>query len=78
VDPTEHLNEMLGIMEREAANARRIDWARARADVLAAAGSAQSIPDAYPAIALALNILDDFESHYRGTMVPTPSTCRLK
>ena len=54
-------------MEAEAANARRVDWAQARADVLAAAGAAQSIPDTYAAIAVALNILDDFESHYRGS-----------
>ena len=35
--------------------------------VFAAAGAAQSIPDTYPAIAVALNLLDDFESHYRGS-----------
>ncbi len=54
-------------MEAEAANARRVDWVRARSDVIAAAGAAQSIPDTYPAIAVALNLLDDFESHYRGS-----------
>jgi hypothetical protein len=66
VTPAEHLNELLRLMEAEAANARRVDWLKARADVLAAAGAAQSIPDVYPAIAVALSILDDFESHYRG------------
>lgn len=66
VTVTEHLDEVLRVMEAEAANARRVDWTRTRAEVLAAAGAAQSIPDAYPAIALALNLLDDFESHYRG------------
>jgi len=65
--PTEHLNELLRLMEAESANARRVDWAQARADVLAAAGAAQSIPETYPAIAVALNILDDSESHYRGS-----------
>lgn len=54
-------------MEAEAANARRVDWAQARADVLGAGGAAQSIPATYPAIAVALNLLDDFESHYRGS-----------
>ena len=44
-------------MEAEAANARRVDWVQARADVIAAAGAAQSIPDTYPAIAIALNRL---------------------
>ena len=67
VTPTEHLNELLRLMEAEAANARRVDWVQARADVFAAAGAAQSIPDSYPAIAVALNRLDDFESHYRGS-----------
>jgi len=67
VTPTEHLTELLRLMETEAANARRVEWAQARADVLAAAGPAQSIPDTYPAIAVALKILDDFESHYRGS-----------
>jgi carboxyl-terminal processing protease len=66
VTPTVHLEELLRLLEGETANGRRVDWARARAQVFAAAGTAQSIPDAYPAIALALNLLDDFESHYRG------------
>lgn len=66
VTPTEHLEELLRLMEAEAANARRVDWAQARADVVAAAGAARSIPDTYSAIAVALNRLDDFESHYRG------------
>ena len=64
-------------MEAEAANARNIDWPRARADVLAVGGSAQAVPDTYPAIAVALNVLDDFESHYRGSdgrlIGPSPS-----
>jgi hypothetical protein len=67
VTPTQHLNQLLQLMETEAANARRIDWAQARADVFAAAGAAQSISDTYGAIARALTILDDFESHYRGS-----------
>jgi C-terminal processing protease CtpA/Prc len=78
VTPTEHLDELLRLMEAEAANARRIDWAQARADVMAAAGAAQSIPDTYPAIQAALNMLDDFESHYRGSdgrlIGPSPVT----
>lgn len=43
--PIEHLNELLRLMEAEAVNARRVDWVRARTDVIAAAGAAQSIPD---------------------------------
>ena len=53
-------------MEGAAANARRVDWERARTTVFAAAASAQSVSDTYPAIAVALDLLDDFESHYRG------------
>jgi Peptidase family S41 len=67
VTPTQHLDELLRLMEAEAANAHRIDWTLARTQVMAAAGAVQSIPDTYPAIALALNILDDFESNYRGS-----------
>jgi hypothetical protein len=43
-----------------------IDWAQLRAEVFAKAGAAQMIPDAYPAIELALQRLNDFESNYRG------------
>ena len=66
VTPAEHLDELLRLMEAEAANARRVDWTQARTAVFAAAGAAQSIRDTYPAIEVALNLLDDFESHYRG------------
>jgi C-terminal processing protease CtpA/Prc len=51
-------------MEAQAANARRLDWARIRAEVDQAAAGARSVADAYPAIALALNRLDDEEIHY--------------
>ena len=54
-------------MELNAANARRIDWKRAHAEILAAAAEAQSIPETFPAIARALELLDDFESHYRAS-----------
>jgi hypothetical protein len=66
VTPSEHLNELLDLMEAEAANARRIDWAQARAAVFAAAGNATYIGDTYPAISLALDMLGDFESFYWG------------
>jgi C-terminal processing protease CtpA/Prc len=65
-------------MEAEAANARRVDWTQARAAVFAAAEGAQTVPDTYPAIAVALNLLDDFESHYwaaEGRLIgPSPET----
>jgi carboxyl-terminal processing protease len=66
VTPTDHLDELIRIMEAQAANAATVNWAQARAGVFAAAGAALSITDTYPAIAVALNFLQDFESHYRG------------
>ncbi len=59
-----YLDELTRIMRAEAANAAGIDWDRFRAEVGAAAADAQSIPAAYPAIELALRLLNDFESHY--------------
>lgn len=41
-----------------------IDWTRLRTDVVAAAAGAQTVPDAYPAIRLALQFLADDHSHY--------------
>lgn len=61
-----HLEEMTRIMRAEAANAGVVDWERFRAEVSAAASTAQTIPAAYPAIEVALGLLNDFESHYVG------------
>jgi hypothetical protein len=60
---TAYLEEMVRTMQAESANSRAIDWARFRADVLAA-GAPQTVQEAYPAIELALRSLNDFESHY--------------
>jgi hypothetical protein len=63
-------------MEVESANSRSIDWARFRTEVLGAAGDAKTVQDAHPAIALALRLLNDFESHYApaggGLIGPSP------
>jgi hypothetical protein len=64
VDVGAYLEEIVRTMQAESANSRTIDWARFRAEVIAAAGAAQTMQDAYPAIELALRLLNDFESHY--------------
>jgi carboxyl-terminal processing protease len=60
----EHLEELLNVMQANSVRTRSIDWARLRRDVFAAAGSAQTITEAYPAIELAVTRLDDFGSRY--------------
>jgi carboxyl-terminal processing protease len=77
-----YLDELTRIMRAEAANAAQIDWDRFRADVGAAASGAGTIPAAYPAIELALRLLNDFESHYvaaKGQLIgPSPEpACTL-
>ena len=53
-------------MEAEAANARRVDWGRLV--LTSSLPPAPRSPSATTtAIAVALNLLDDFESHYRGS-----------
>ncbi len=64
VNVSAYLEELVRKMQTESANSRAIDWARFRTEVLAAAGGAQTIQDAYPAIELALRSLNDFESFY--------------
>jgi hypothetical protein len=59
-----YLDALLGIMEAHSINKATIDWADFRTEVLAAAGTAQSIPDTYPALGVALRLLDDHESYY--------------
>ena len=59
-----YLDELLDIMEAESVHSKSIDWAHLRAEVFATAAAAQTIPAAYPAIGLALQSLNDFESFY--------------
>lgn len=59
-----YLSTILKIMEARSVNRKTIDWADFRSKVLAAAGSAQTVPDLYPAIALALQLLGDQHSNY--------------
>ena len=79
VSPQQHVEQVLDVMVREAANATQIT-PEVRAQVLGLVGAARSIPDASPAIIAALQALDDFESHYQfnGVLIgPSPEpACR--
>jgi carboxyl-terminal processing protease len=52
-------------MEANAINLSTIEWASFRAQAIGAAGDAQAIRDLYPAIEIALRLLDDRESYYQ-------------
>jgi hypothetical protein len=73
-----YLDEVLRIMQGSSINRLTIDWNSLRSEVVAAAGAAQSVADAMPAIRVALTRLGDGHSFYRtpaGTtlFVPTRS-----
>jgi carboxyl-terminal processing protease len=74
-----YLEQLLGLMQTNSIKRTTIDWARFRADVLAAAGPAQTIPETFEAIRLALRLLGDGHSSYRtsgGTVIFVPlRTC---
>ena len=59
-----YLDGVLKTMETYAIHKHTIDWADFRAQVVAAAGNPRAISDLYPAIELALRLLDDHESYY--------------
>ena len=60
-----YLNGLIDIMQANSVNRLRIDWTSFRAQVTAAAGGAATIADTYPAIGVALGLLDDHHSFYR-------------
>ena len=59
-----YLDSVLDIMEQNSVNRAAIDWANFRAQIQAAAPDPQSIPDLYPAISVALGLLNDHHSFY--------------
>jgi C-terminal processing protease CtpA/Prc len=59
-----YLEELFQKLERSSINRDTIDWPALRTEVLARAGSAQTVRDALPAVQLALELLDDHESYY--------------
>ena len=71
-----YLDELLKIMQTYSINTKGIDWASVRGEVSAAAGAATTIPDTYPAIGVALRLLNDEQSYYTGrdgrTIGPAP------
>ena len=70
-----HLESLLNVIQDYSIRKNAIDWNSFRNEVVRAAGAAQSIPDTYPAIEVALGLLNDSQSYYqtRGrTLGPAP------
>lgn len=61
-----YVDELLDIMQSHSINRARINWADFRAQVTQSAQGAQTIPDLFPSISLALGLLEDHHSFYRG------------
>jgi carboxyl-terminal processing protease len=59
-----YLDSMLDIMQAYSINKETIDWANLRTEVLTAAGVAQTVGEAYPALDVALRLLNDDQSYY--------------
>jgi C-terminal processing protease CtpA/Prc len=74
-----YLDQLMGFMQSNSINRLTIDWNTFRAKVLAQAAGAQSIPDTYPAIRVALTLLADGHSSFRtptGSVIFVPNrTC---
>jgi len=62
----QYLGEIMDLMQARSLHRYRIDWAKFRTDVLAAAAGAQSVRDTYPAIMVALRALGDDHSIYQS------------
>jgi len=76
---TNYLNEIIGLMQANSINRNQINWTDFRAQVFARAQGAQTIADTYPAISLALGLLDDHHSFYSapgGSGIGNPSSRR--
>jgi len=71
-----YLDDLLAIMQIYSINTASIDWTKVRAEVSAAAGAATMVPETYPAIGVALRLLNDEQSYYMGrdgrTIGPPP------
>jgi hypothetical protein len=63
---TSYLDSLIKIMQEYSIKTARIDWGSFRAEVLAAAGPAQTIPGTYEAIELAVRLLNDTQTYYMG------------
>jgi hypothetical protein len=63
---SDYINELANFMENNSINRDRINWSDFRGQVIERARGAQTIVDLYPAISLALALLDDRHSFYQG------------
>jgi carboxyl-terminal processing protease len=71
----EYLEALLATMQGNAIDTATVDWIRVRAEVLATAAVAQTIPDTYAAVAVALRLLGDGDSYYitrNGMLIGPP------
>ena len=59
-----YLNEIFALMQANSVNRLRIDWTAFQSQVRAQAPNAATIADTFPAIQLALQLLDDHHSFY--------------
>jgi Peptidase family S41 len=76
---TEYLQQIVSIMEANSVNRLRIDWADFKAQVLQRANGALTIEATYPAISLALGLLNDHHSFFQtatGGAVANPNALR--
>ena len=72
-----YLNEVIGLMQNNSINRARINWTDFRSQVFQRAQGAQIISDTYPAISVALGLLDDHHSFFTtpsGGFVSNPSS----
>jgi carboxyl-terminal processing protease len=72
---TEYLDVILNLMETNSINRKTIDWTAFRSRVKAEAGNAQTVPELYDAIRVALGLLADNHSFYLtadGTTISNP------
>jgi len=63
---TNYVNELLSTMQLNSINRDRINWTDVRGQVAQRASGGQTIQDLYPAISLALGLLDDHHSFYQA------------
>ena len=65
VEAESHLAEIVAVLQGEWLYRDKFDWERFRRRVFERAGAAQTIPDTYDAIRLALTLLGDKHTYYR-------------
>jgi carboxyl-terminal processing protease len=63
---SDYTNELLNVMQTNSINRDRINWTDLRGQVIERARGAQTIADLYPAVSLALGLLDDHHSFYQA------------